>query len=93
MSNIFNIFAASAVAIGTTYFILRLTTFSRVTSVNSELRNMMAFEYFLTIKSADSKISRITIKWLNWLLRITYLFYAVSMAIAIAQSFIDEFSK
>jgi hypothetical protein len=51
MNNMFNIAAILAVVFGMTYFILRLAVFSRVTSLSIEMRKMMAFEYFLTIKA------------------------------------------
>lgn len=93
MSNLFNISAILAIIFGTTYFILRLVVFSKVTSLSIEIRKMMAFEYFLTIKTTYANQNKITINLLNWLLRIAYVFYASSMIIAITKSIIDEFVK
>jgi hypothetical protein len=93
MSNLFNISAIIAVFFGMAYFILRFALFIRVTSFSIEMRKMMAFEYFLTIKSTDVNLNISTINLLNWLLRITYVFYGSSMIIAITKSIMDEFVK
>jgi hypothetical protein len=91
MSNLFNISAVFAVSFGVIYFILRLAVFSRVTSFSIEIHKMIAFEYFLTVKTTGAKPNKSTINTLNWLLRVTYVFYASSMIIAITKSILDEF--